>query len=268
MESWNDWAPDGLDTDRPNVARIYDYYLGGSHNYPVDREMARHVMASFPDVPTMARLNRAFLERVVRHLVASGVRQFIDLGSGLPTAGSVHEIAQRIDPEARVVYVDSDDMAVLYSRVMLVGNPHATVVHADVRNMRQVLHHRDLRYLIDFTEPVAVLLFSVLHFITDDDDPQGMITEIGKTVASGSYLAISHASRDGTTEDTDHIATLYARSGNPMALRSGSEIGALFDCFPLIEPGLVALEDWRPDPEQPPIPAVVYSGYGGVGRKM
>ncbi|MBB5867646.1 O-methyltransferase involved in polyketide biosynthesis [Allocatelliglobosispora scoriae] len=267
MQTWDDGAPDGLATDRPNVARMYDYYLGGSHNYPADREMAQRVIATYPALPEVARLNRAFLGRVVRFLSDAGIRQFVDLGSGLPTVGNVHQIVQSIDPGARVVYVDHDEMAVLYSRVMLVGNPGAAVVQGDITEIRQVFRHRDLRCLIDFKEPVAVLLFGLLHFVSDGIGPMAIIDEILQTVASGSYLALSHASRDGLADEADRIAGLYARSGSPMAFRSHAEIAAFFADFPLVEPGLVPMEIWRPDEAESAIAPPVYSGYGGVGQK-
>lgn len=272
MQTWEDWAPDGLATDRPNVARMYDYYLGGSHNYPADREMAQRVIAAYPDLPGIARLNRAFLAKVVRFLSDAGIRQFVDLGSGLPTVGNVHEIVQSIDPGARVVYVDIDEMAVLYGRVMLVGNPNAAVMQGDIRAVRQILHHRDLRRMIDFQEPVAVLLFGVLHFvpdssIPDEDGPAAIIDELLRTVCSGSYLAISHASLDGLAEEAGRVAALYARSGNPMAWRTHDEIAAYFAGFPLVEPGLVPMEAWRPDPSESKVTSPNYSGYGGVGHK-
>jgi hypothetical protein len=267
VQTWDNGAPDGLATDRPNVARMYDYYLGGSHNYPADREMAQRVIASYPSLPEVARLNRAFLGRVVRFLSDAGIRQFIDLGSGLPTVGNVHQIVQSIDPGAKVAYVDHDEMAVLYSRVMLVGNPGATVVQGDVLEIGQVLRHKDLRYLIDLKEPVAVLLFGLLHFVPDEMNPTGILDEILQSVSSGSYLALSHASRDGLADEADRIAGLYARSGNPMAFRSHAEVSAFFTGFPLVEPGLVPMEIWRPDEAESDTAPPTYSGYGGVGQK-
>ena len=264
----DDWGQDGVDTDVPNVARMYDYYLGGLHNFPADREMAQRVVGAYPSLPAILKLNRAFLRRAVTYLAKAGIRQFIDLGSGLPTVGNVHEVAQSVDAEAHIVYVDIDPTAVLHGRLMLVGNPYATVLQVDFRQPELVLNHRDLRWQIDLDQPVAILAFSVLHFITDTDDPLGLMKTYGSVLAPGSYLAISHGSPDLEPEAAERVTQLYARSGNPMQFRTHEEITGLFANFELIEPGLVLPNDWYPELADGPLSDVgAISGYVGVARK-
>jgi hypothetical protein len=264
----DDWGQDGVDTDVPNVARMYDYYLGGLHNFPADREMAQRVVGAYPSLPAVLQQNRAFLRRAVRHLVRQGVRQFLDLGSGLPSVGNVHEIAQAAAPDAKVVYVDVDPTAVLHSRLMLVGNPNATVLQLDLRQPQHVLGHRDLRWQLDLSQPVAVLCIAVFHFIGDAEDPVGIMKAYGDALAPGSYIAISHASGDTLPEEAARIAQLYARTGNPMFFRSHAEVKALFGDFELVEPGLVLPNDWHPELSDAPLPeAGDVSGYVGVARR-
>lgn len=262
----DDWGQDGVDTDVPNVARMYDYYLGGLHNFPADREMAQRVVGAYPSLPAILKLNRAFLRRAVKYLAKAGIRQFVDLGSGLPTVGNVHEIAQSVDPEAHVVYVDIDPTAVLHSRLMLVGNPYATVLQMDLRQPELVLNHRDLRWQIDLDQPVAILAVSVLHFMTDADNPQGLMKTYGSVLAPGSCIAISHASHDMEPEQSEKVMQLYARSGNPMRFRTHDEIAGLFGGFPLVEPGLSILDDWHPELSEDSLPRLDI-GYCGVARK-
>ena len=264
----DDWGQDGVDTDVPNAARMYDYYLGGLHNFPADREMAQRVVGAYPALPGVLQLNRAFLRRAVRYLVRQGIRQFIDLGSGLPTVGNVHEIAQAEAPDARIVYVDVDPTAVLHSRLMLVGNPGATVLQLDLRNPEQVLSHRDLRWQIDLSQPVALLTVAVMHFVGDSDDPVGIMGAYGAEVASGSYMVLSHASGDKEPEAAEKIAALYARTGNPMFFRPRAEIEAIFGDFELVPPGLVVPNEWHPELADAPLTEIGnVSGYCGVARK-
>jgi len=245
---------------------MYDYYLGGLHNFPADREMAQRVVGAYPSLPAILKLNRAFLRRAVKYLAKAGIRQFVDLGSGLPTVGNVHEIAQSVDPEAHVVYVDIDPTAVLHSRLMLVGNPYATVLQMDLRQPELVLNHRDLRWQIDLDQPVAILAVSVLHFMTDADNPQGLMKTYGSVLAPGSCIAISHASHDMEPEQSEKVMQLYARSGNPMRFRTHDEIAGLFGGFPLVEPGLSILDDWHPELSEDSLPRLDI-GYCGVARK-
>lgn len=263
-----DWGQDGVDSDVPNVARMYDYYLGGLHNFPADREMAQRVVGAYPTLPAILRLNRAFLRRAVRYLVEAGIDQFIDLGSGLPTARNVHEVAQSINPDVKVVYVDIDATAVLHSRLMLVGNPSATVIQMDLRQPDQVLNHRDLRWQLDLDRPVAVLAVAVLHFLPDSQEPGKIVSAYRDAVVSGSHLVISHASQDLEPEAAERVMELYARSGNPMQFRTHAEVAAFFGEFEQVEPGLVLPSDWHPELSDEPLAHVGnVSGYCGVARK-
>jgi hypothetical protein len=264
---------------------VYDYYLGGSHNYAVDREMARRVVQLIPDVPRLARANRSFLRRAVEYFVAAGVRQFLDIGSGIPTAGNVHEIAQRAAPESRVTYVDIDPVAVAHSRMILAGNDQAAVVQEDLRAPERVLSDPELLRVLDLDQPVAVLMISMLHFVPDSDDPTGVIAQYRDAVAAGSYLALSHVQRlpDPSAEDMETLA-LYERIGAPVTPRTKAELTAFFAGFDLVEPGLVELPDWRPESIDGPDTVgpttgteaagdaqrsggVRYGSHAGVGRK-
>src|SRR5437764_15259666 len=167
------WAPEGIDLNRPNAARMYDYALGGSHNFAVDREMVERVEAMMPGSSLIAHANRAFLRRAVGYCLDSGIRQFLDIGSGIPTVGSVHEVARPVTPEARVVYVDVDAVAVAHSQAILRDYPNATAIRGDVRAPADILDHPELAKMIDFSAPVAVLLMAILHFVPDEDDPAG-----------------------------------------------------------------------------------------------
>lgn len=242
------WVPDSVDVDRPSTSRMYDYFLGGSHNFAADRRVATEALQHMPELPMVLRANRAFLRRAVRYLVQAGMTQFLDLGSGIPTAGNVHEIAQRADPGARVVYVDIDPVAVAHSRAILAGNDNATAVQADLRQPEQLLTDRELTRVLDLSRPVAVLLVAVLHFLPDSEDPGGIIARLRPALAPGSYLVISHASADGAAPTgMDPAREVYARSNNPIIMRSRAQIEALFAGFELVEPGLVRLPRWRPD---------------------
>jgi hypothetical protein len=269
------WAPDDIDLDRPSPARVYDYYLGGSHNYAVDREVARRIVGLVPGVPHIARANRSFLRRAVEYLVAAGIRQFLDIGSGIPTAGNVHEIAHRVDPGARVAYVDIDRVAVAHSRTILAGDERVAVIHEDLRAPDRVLSDPDLRRVLDLDQPVAVLMIALLHFVDDRDDPAGVVRRYRDAVVPGSYLAISHIQRvDDPDPDGVRVLDVYEDAGTPLTPRYDAELMALFDGFTLVEPGLVGLSAWRPEPigdqgiDPPEVSGCVLDGFrAGVGRK-
>ena len=225
-------------------------------------------IAAIPDVADGCRANRAFLQRVVRELAEAGVRQFVDIGSGIPTVGNVHEVAQRHDPEARVVYVDSDPVAVAHSRAILAGNEKAVVVQGDLREPDAIVDHPAVRGAIDLERPVAVLMIAVLHFVPDDDDPRAAVTRIGARLAPGSFLVLSHASADGRPEMAGSHQQLYSRTPTPMTMRSRAEILQFFDGFELVEPGLVWLPLWHPDlPEDADQQPERTTGFAGVGRR-
>jgi hypothetical protein len=228
---------------------MYDYYLGGAHNFASDRAAAQKVIAALPATPAIASANRAYLARAVQFLVDAGVRQFLDVGSGIPTRGNVHEIAQAAAPDAKVVYVDVDPVAVTHSLALLRGNDRATAVHDDLLRPDRFLAHPDLRGLLDLTEPVGLLLVSVLHFIPDDGNPHAAVAQLREVLSPSSYLAISHGLREGF--DPDAAATVrdvYSGTRSSASLRPRAEIARFFTGFDLVEPGLVDMTRWRPDP--------------------
>jgi hypothetical protein len=264
-----EWVPAGIDTERPSAARIYDYYLGGAHNFAADRQLAEQMIATYPEVPLMARENRAFLRRAVEFLVDAGVRQFLDIGSGVPTVGHVHEIAQRAAPESRVVFVDIDPVAVAHSRQILAGNDRTAVIHEDARRPEQILNHPDVQELLDLEQPVAVLLVALFHFIPDADDPATILSRLTRPLAPGSYMAISHFTLDGMQDtDTDTGMDIYRRGGIEVTMRSREQVEALFRGFDLVEPGVVWVPQWHPDsPDDVGGRPEASAFYAGVGRK-
>jgi SAM-dependent methyltransferase len=242
-----DWAPAGVDLDRPNVARMYDYYLGGSHNFRVDREVADQAIAAYPNLPRTAQANRAFLHRAVRYCLDAGIRQFLDIGSGIPTVGNVHEVAQRVDPDARVVYVDTDPIAIAHGRAILAGNDRATAIRADGRQPDAILDDPEVRRVLDLDQPVAVLLVAVLHFVADADRPEELVARLVKRVAPGSLVVITHGlMAEGSTLDGP-VLSLYRRTPTPLRPRTRAAIESLFAGLELVDPGVVQVTRWRPD---------------------
>ena len=267
MES-SEWVPAGIDVSRPSSARVYDYFLGGAHNFAVDRALADQIAAMTPNLGETMRANRAFLRRAVRYLVAAGVRQFLDIGSGIPTAGNVHEVAQAEAPDARVLYVDVDPVAVEHSRAILAGNDRAGVLHADLREPDRILAEVREGKLLDLAEPVAVLLAGVLHFIADSEDPAGIVRTLSGAVASGSYLLISHATADGQPSEVVEAQRLSGKTGTDIVLRSHEQIAGYFAGYTLVEPGLVFIPAWHPDPADPAMAHPERVGaYAGVVRR-
>ncbi|MDT3439590.1 MULTISPECIES: SAM-dependent methyltransferase [unclassified Pseudofrankia] len=244
-----------VDCRRPSTSRVYDYFLGGSNHFPVDRELAARLSATLPDIDAIMRENRAFMRRAVRFLLDAGIQQFLDLGSGIPTddghAGNVHELARRRrDGGARVVYVDLDPTAVARSRVVLAGNQDATIIQADLRDPDTVFDHPDTRRLLDLARPTAVLILGVLHDIPDADDPPRIIGQIRERLAPGSFLALSQGTVNSRADTggagTNAYNDGYARGAPRLSLRGRAQTLALLDGFELVAPGLVFLEDWRP----------------------
>jgi SAM-dependent methyltransferase len=262
------WASGDVDIDRPSIARMYDYYLGGSHNFTSDRQVARRVIELWPELPVILQANRAFLRRAVRYLVKAGITQFLDIGSGIPTEGNVHEVAQAASPETRVVYVDIDPVAVAHSRAILTGNPHAEIVQADLRDVAAILDDPRARQLIDPTQPIGVLMVAILHFVPDEADPANIVAQYRNMMAPGSYLVVSHATHGGQPNRFKPITELYQDTTAPFTMRSRVEIEALLDGFDLVPPGLVFMPQWHPDS-----PADVddhperFYGYAVVGRR-
>jgi hypothetical protein len=241
----------GVDLERPSPARLYDYWLGGSLNTAADREAARKVTAAMPEMVQLIRANRSFLRRVVRHLVVErGITQFLDLGSGIPTVGNVHEIAQGVNPEAKVVYVDLDPVAVTHARYVLAGNRNADAIRADLTDPAVVLSSPVVGELIDFAKPVAVLLVAVLHFVPDERDPAGIVRGYVEHMAPGSYLAISHAANPPDAPMPGRAAALddyTSATAVPVTLRNRQQVADLFAATELLPPGIVTLDDWLPD---------------------
>ncbi|MFX0578664.1 SAM-dependent methyltransferase [Nocardia nepalensis] len=263
------WAPEGIDLDRPSASRVYDYFVGGMHNFETDRQLARQIEAFTPNVAETMRANRDLLRRCVRFLVDAGINQFLDIGSGIPTVGNVHEVAQERDPSVRVVYVDIDPVAVAHSRAILDDDPRTAVIEADLGRPDVILADPQVRKLIDFDEPVAVLLLGVLHFVGDDADPLGCVAALRDAVAPGSYLAITHATSDGQPTEVLEAQKLSGRTSTEIVLRSKDEIAGYFDGWSLVEPGLVHLPLWRPDNPDDIAEHPEQSGaYGGVARKI
>jgi SAM-dependent methyltransferase len=266
-----DWAPEGIDVNRPSAARMYDYWLGGSHNFAVDRDIARNITALVPDTALIMQANRAFLNRAVRFLVDQGIRQFLDLGSGIPTLGNVHEVAQKAAPESRVVYVDIDPVAVAHSRLILADNPNAIVIGDDLRHYDAILRHPQVRELLDFAQPMAVLMMAVLHFVPEPDDPYGIVRHLVDATVPGSYLAISHGTADGvilTEEQTGQGLDLMARTPTPAHPRPRADVERLFERVDLVEPGITWSVAWRPEhPDEVVEQPERCAAYAGVGRK-
>jgi hypothetical protein len=259
-----------VDVEKPSAARIYDYLLGGSYNFEADRRVGEQTKKVYPGVVGTMWSNRAFLRRCVEYLVGVGVRQFLDVGSGIPTVGHVHEVAQAAAPDARVVYVDIDPVAVHLSREILNGNDRTAVIQEDVRAPERILDHPDVRALIDLGQPVALLVVALFHFIPDRDDPLGLIGRLSAPLVSGSYLALSHATEDGIRDDTETAKAkeIYRSSGIDFTSRTRAQVMAMFAGFDLIEPGLVRVSQWRPDADTAIDDSPASSAnYAGVGRK-
>jgi hypothetical protein len=260
-----DWPGSAVDTSIAHPARVYDYWIGGKDNFQADRDAADAVAAAQPEIQEMARANRAFLGRAVRHLSEQGIRQFLDIGTGLPAAGNTHEVAQALAADTNVVYVDNDPLVAVHGRALLAGNERTTVFQADLREPDAILGHPDVARLVDFAEPVGILLVAVLHFLSDEDRPFELVERFKELAAPGSHLVISHVARDITELDMAGLGSGY-RTASSGALRSRDEVAKFFDGFPLVEPGLVQVPVWRPDGAVPADLSKFWI-YGGVGRK-
>lgn len=263
------WAPRSIDISVPSVSRIYDYYLGGSHNFEVDREAGRKAMEFMPGLPKIMQANRAFMRRAVRFAVDEGITQFLDIGSGIPTFGNVHEVAQAASPDARVVYVDHDPVAVAHSQAVLEGNEGADVVAGDLRKPREILASSEVERLIDLNRPVALLLVAILHFVEDEDDPYDVVAQLRDALAPGSMLLLTHASYEGIPlpeERAKGTVDVYKDIRNPLIMRSRDTIARFFEGYDMVEPGLVPMPLWRPDTAPDDDDPWAFSGFAGVGR--
>ncbi|HEY4462217.1 MAG TPA: SAM-dependent methyltransferase [Streptosporangiaceae bacterium] len=270
MTAEDRWVPAGVDTSKANIARVYDYWLGGNHNFLADQDAARVMIAVEPNTRAVARANRAFLGRAVRYLAEeAGIRQFLDIGSGIPTAQNVHQVAQQAAPGSRVVYADIDPVAVAHSQLLLQDNPAAAAIQADLCEPEAILAAPETQLLIDFAQPVAVLLVAVLHFIPDEAGPWQIVATLRDALAPGSYLVLVHGTSESRPDIHDAFETAYtSRVAASLFLRQRPDIERFFDGFSLIDPGLVYLPEWRPDswqdvPEDPR----KFWGLVGVGRR-
>ncbi|WP_232660606.1 SAM-dependent methyltransferase [Pseudonocardia sp. TRM90224] len=253
-----------VDPDRPNAARMYDYYLGGSHNFAADRAAAELAIAAAPWIRKATHDNRAFLSRAVRYCIGEGVDQFLDLGSGIPTVGNVHEVAQAMEPDARVAYVDNEPVTVASAQALLGGLANCTITAADVRDPDAVFNAPGVRDLLDLSRPVALLTIAVLHFVSDEEDPLALVADYRSRLVPGSIHVLSH----GTSEFDPDIAAgtegIYRNTANPVHMRSVAAITALLDGTELVEPGIVDASMWRADEGQ--IPPERRGLVVGVGR--
>lgn len=263
------WAPDDVDPSKPSVARVYDFYLGGSHNFEADREFGRRALDAVPDAPVVARDNRAFLRRAVRYACAEGIDQFLDLGSGIPTSGNVHEVAREAGTGARVVYVDHDPVAVAHGQALLDDDPNATTVSGDLREPAAVLDAAVATGLLDLSRPVAILMVAVLHFVQDDADPAGLIRTYADATAPGSLVAVGHG-RSGVPS-TVAIEQVYNQPGSPgrLRFRSLGEVSELLGSLEVVPPGVVLIPQWRPEltEDEPREPDDDYPNIAAVGRR-
>jgi len=258
----------GIDVSTPHAARVYDYALGGKDNYAADREVIERLRAVVPDTPRVAQENRAFLGRAVRFLAEAGIRQFLDIGSGLPTQWNVHEVAHQVAPDIPVVYVDYDPTVIAHSRVLLSGVDNAAIIQADVRRPDEILAHPQVRKMIDFDEPLGLLLVGVLHLVADEDDPAGIVAKFREAMTPGSYLAACHITGDyQRPEIVARWVELFGRMKEPMVPRTLEQMYGFFDGFELVDPGMVKASKWRPDIPSPTDNPDTGWLLAGVGRK-
>jgi hypothetical protein len=263
------WVPPGVDVKRANTARVYDYWLGGSHNFLADQDLGRAIAAVEPNARAGAQANRAFLGRAVRFLAAVGIRQFLDIGSGIPTQGNVHEVAQQASPGSRVVYAEVDPVAIAHSTAILAGNQNAAIIDADLRDPRKLLADPAVRRLIDLGQPAGLLLVMVLHFISDAEDPWQIVATLRDSLEPGSYLVLAHATSESRPAVARAAETVYNRSvATDIHMRSRADILRFFDGFELLDPGLVYIPQWRPDsPADVPADPGKFWVLVGVARK-
>lgn len=263
------WAPQGIDLTVPSVSRMYDYYLGGSHNFEVDREAGRKAIDGWPGLPKIMQANRAFMRRSIEYAVSEGVTQFLDIGSGIPTFGNVHEVALTADPRSRVLYVDNDPVAVAHSRAVLQGSEQADVVSADFRSPQDVLLSAEADRMLDLEKPVALMLVALLHFIEDKDDPWKTVAEFRDALPPGSLIVLTHAAEGETRKPARAQETMdvYRSFGSPLCLRTRADVLAFLDGCELVDPGLVPMPRWRPDTPPEQEDQVTFHGLAGVGRK-
>ena len=261
-------APAGVDVTLPHSARVYDYWLGGKDNFAVDRALGDAFLAAIPTMRTMAGENRKFVHRVAEHLVAAGIRQFLDVGTGIPTSPNLHEVAQKIAPESRVVYVDNDPIVLVHARALMVSSPEgrSQYIHADMREPEKILTDPALTETIDLSQPVALSLIAILMLLEDDDDPWGKVRVLMDGLPSGSYIAITHPTQDFDPEAMAGVVAAAQHGRITLVPRTRDEVARFFDGWELIEPGLVPVMAWRPLDGPPADPNAAYY-WAGVARK-
>ena len=271
IEPDNGGVPPPVDTSKPHSARMYDYFLGGKDNFAADRETARKAMEAWPGIRTAARESRAFLGRAVRYLAEeAGITQFLDIGSGLPSVGNVHEIAQDVHPSARVVYVDNDPIVLAHARALLTSKPEGKTayIHADMREPEKILANPVARETLDFSKPIALMLMSVLHFFLDDDEPWRIVDPLVGALPSGSYVAAAHATAEFAPAAAE-AGNVYTRSGVRVIGRNADVFADLvFRGLALVPPGVTVVSEWRPEPGAILPPRSEVSVNGAVARKL
>ncbi|GAA2267981.1 SAM-dependent methyltransferase [Streptomyces amakusaensis] len=257
-----------IDTSKPHPARMYDYYLGGKDSYPVDWEAAEKVISLFPSVKTMARVNRAFMRRASQLLAERGVRQFLDIGTGIPTEPNLHQVVQKPIPDARVVYVDNDPIVLRHAEALLRGTAEGRTeyLQADVREVEKILE--GAQQILDFRKPVALSLIALLHFITDEHDPRDVVRRLMEPMAPGSCLVLSHVTGEFDPRTWERVVQIYEENGIPAQARSGEELATFFEGMELVDPGVQLADRWRPEPGAEPVEALLAPIYGGVARKI
>ena len=256
-----------IDTTVAHPARVYDYWLGGSSNFPADREAAERVLAATPGLRSRVRANRAFLVRAVRYLAAeAGIRQFLDIGTGIPAANNTHEVAQAVAPDARIVYADNDPIVLAHATSLLAGSPEGATqyIDGDLRDASVILGAA--AGTLDFTRPAALMLVGILHLIQDSEDPYRIVASLMDALPPGSYLVISHPASDINASQAEAQRRYNERVSTPQTLRTRDEVARFFEGLDLVPPGIVYVHAWRPDPGDVP-PEGGVSAYGGVARK-
>ena len=248
------WAPEDLDITKPNTARMYDFLLGGFHNFEVDRQIVRQSLKMFPEAPLHAKLSRRFLRKSVEYLANLGIDQFLDIGSGIPTVGAVHESATAIIPNARIAYVDIDPVVVAHSKAILRDVPNAVIVEGDIRHPEQILSNEQIAKTIDFSKPVGLILVLLLHFVLDDEVAYRCVNKLKSKLASGSHVVLSHSTLEGAPpEIAAFFKSVTAKTPTPHKYRTKQEIEAFFEGTDLIEPGVVHLPLWQPESADDPL---------------
>jgi S-adenosyl methyltransferase len=264
-----EWAPRGIDTSVPHSARVYDWWLGGKDNFAADREMGAAFIELIPTMREMAQANRGFVNRAVRYLAAEeGIRQFLDIGTGIPTSPNLHEVAQGIAPEARVVYVDNDPIVLVHAQALMTGTSEGATeyIEASLTEPEKILNHKELLRTLDLSQPVGLMLIAIMMLVPDEDDPWQMARELMDAMPTGSFVAITHPGRDFNPEAVDATASAAREANAPYFPRVRSEVARFFGDWELVEPGVVPVMAWRPDGPPPADPNAAYY-WSGIARK-